>query len=83
MASTIKVAVSLPKEEFQAVEKVRKKLGRSRSSLVAEAIHAWLEEQQNQEKVRRYIAGYMRHPETVKELTEATTIAEKALLAEE
>jgi metal-responsive CopG/Arc/MetJ family transcriptional regulator len=84
MASTVKVAVSLPKEEFRAVEKARKKLGRSRSSLVAEAIRTWLEEQKNQEEVHRYIAGYKRHPETAEELMEAAAIGEKIIeLSEE
>jgi metal-responsive CopG/Arc/MetJ family transcriptional regulator len=81
--ASVKVAVSLPEAQFQAVEKVRKKLGRSRSSLIAEALGAWLEAQKKKEKIRRYIAGYKRHPETSKEIKEAASISEEALSKEE
>ncbi|MFQ5794982.1 MAG: ribbon-helix-helix protein, CopG family [Candidatus Bipolaricaulia bacterium] len=84
MASqTVKVAVSLPKEEFQAVEQLRKQLEISRSALITEAIRYWLNAKQKEEEIRHYIEGYQRYPETAEEISEVATIAQKTLMAEE
>ncbi len=65
---TIKVAISLPKEEFRALEKRRRKLKQTRSAVVTEAIRYWLKAQEEAEDVRRYIEGYQKHPETKEEM---------------
>ena len=88
MASqTIKVEVSLPKEEFQAVEKLRRQMKKSRNAVIAEAIHHWLRTKrdvdQEAEDIRRYIEGYKKYPETEEEIMEAATISHIALADEE
>ncbi len=78
-AQTIKVAISLPKEEFRALEKRRRQLKQSRSAVIAEAIRQWLKAQQESEDIRRYIKGYQRHPETEEEFAGFDEIAQQLL----
>lgn len=42
MSTVAKVAVSLPVETLRGLEAMRRRLGRSRSALVAQAIDEWL-----------------------------------------
>jgi len=74
-ARTVKVAISLPKEEFDAVERLRQELGLSRSALIARALRAWLEERSEEQQIRRYLEGYRRNPESEKEIAEAASLA--------
>lgn len=60
---TTKVAVSVPASTFRSVEAKRKRLGRSRSSIVAEALDAWLRSSGADDEDARYLAGYERFPE--------------------
>jgi len=82
-AQTVKVAVSLPQEEFRAVERLRKKLEISRSALITEAIRYWLEAKQKEEDIRRYIEAYQKHPETPEEYAGFEEIARGVLASEE
>jgi hypothetical protein len=66
MHTTVKVAVSLPKEQFRLAEKQRRALHVSRSAMVQEALAQWLKTLEEEEAVRRYIEGYQRHPESTK-----------------
>lgn len=70
-----KVAISIPQELYRALERERKKNGRSRSSLVQEALRAWLKQQQEARDIRQYIEGYRRMPETRLEIEEAEAMA--------
>jgi metal-responsive CopG/Arc/MetJ family transcriptional regulator len=80
---TVKVAISLPREEFEALEQVRKRLGISRSALISRALRSWLEDQGEEEPIRRYLEGYRREPETAEEIAEAAPLALQALGADE
>jgi hypothetical protein len=61
---TAKIAVSLPAATLRSVETARRKLGRSRSSVVAEALEAWLKAHAVDDRDRVYLEGYARSPET-------------------
>ena len=63
--ATVKVAVSLPRDQFQLVEKRRRMLRVSRSSAVREALSQWLRVSRGDEAIRRYVEGYQRTPESV------------------
>nr|BAL56657.1 ribbon-helix-helix protein, copG family protein [uncultured Acetothermia bacterium]BAL59326.1 ribbon-helix-helix protein, copG family protein [Candidatus Acetothermum autotrophicum] len=78
-AQTVKVAISLPKEEFRALEKRRRQLKQSRSAVIAKAIRHWLKAQQEAEDVQRYVEGYQKYPETEEEMAEAAALARMAL----
>jgi len=80
---TVKVAVSLPKEQFEQLERLRKQLKLSRSALVSQAIRQFLKIHREEEDIRRYIEGYRKYPETEEELAEAAALARLALAAEE
>jgi len=66
MHTTVKVAVSLPKEQFRLAEKRRHLLRVSRSAMVREAIDRWLKSFEEQEAIRQYVEGYRRRPESLK-----------------
>ncbi len=68
---TIKTAVSLPTELYTNVEKLRKKLGKSRSQMVAEALAKVVREVEIKEMEARDNEAYRLHPETEEELAEA------------
>jgi len=63
MTATTKFAVSIPKETFAAVERVRKRLGKSRSAAVSLALEQWLRMADLSDADRRYIDGYRAQPE--------------------
>jgi len=68
MRKTSKIAISLPKEDFDKIEKLRKKRGLERSALVDKAIRFWLAHLEQEELVRRYEEGYRKKPESIPEI---------------
>ena len=65
-----KIAISLPDEVLEAVE--RERLGRgkvlSRSEFIKRAVEQYLRTETERELEERYIRGYLEHPETEEEL---------------
>jgi metal-responsive CopG/Arc/MetJ family transcriptional regulator len=78
-----KVAVSIPGSLYQAVERVRKSSGKSRSGIVQDALRHWLECQAQAALVREYEAGYRRRPESRREIQAAQAAAVRLLATEE
>lgn len=68
MLKTAKIAISLPKEDLEKIEKVRKKLGLERSAVIDKAIRFWLESAETEEKAKRYETGYKNKPEDINEI---------------
>lgn len=64
---TIKTALSLPKEQFMRLEKIRKQKGLSRSALIQRLIAAYLKQADEQNLVKEYVAGYGCSPEDIAE----------------
>jgi metal-responsive CopG/Arc/MetJ family transcriptional regulator len=75
---TIKTAVSLPAETYAKAEKLRKKLGKSRSQMVADALARMVKEAENRERDERVIASYRKFPETNEEVAQAQAATEMA-----
>jgi metal-responsive CopG/Arc/MetJ family transcriptional regulator len=71
-----KIAVSLPAKTLQRLEVARKRLGRSRSAVVAEAIEHWLGSRAVGSEDRRYMEGYLKYPEHV---GETASVAQAAI----
>jgi len=69
-----KIAISLPEETLQAVEKERLATGMSRSEFFRRAVEEHLRRVKEREDVEQYIKGYLKYPETKDEiaLAEAT-----------
>ncbi len=61
--SVAKVAVSLPVDTLKSLERVRSRLRKTRSGAVTEAIERWLRTEEVGDEERRYLEGYLRHPE--------------------
>ncbi len=78
-----KVAVSIPAALYQAVERVRKASGRSRSSVMQDALRHWLDSQAQAALVREYEAGYRRKPEGRREIKAAEAAAVRLLSTED
>ena len=82
MAGTNKVAISLPDDMFNAIEKERKERGESRSELFRRAIEMLLRRRREEEKIKQYIRGYEEMPETEEETRIAAQLS-RALFDQE
>ncbi len=72
--STTRIAVSLPPDLLEKVERARKRRSLSRSAVVQRGLRAWLEAQRDSARVRRYVDAYRKQPETDEEVAAAATI---------
>lgn len=68
MRNTLKIAISLPKEDFYKIEKIRRKLGFGRSALIDKAVRFWLGRLEQEELIERYQQGYRDKPESIQEI---------------
>ena len=68
MRNTLKIAISLPKEDFYKLEQIRKKLGFGRSTIIDKAIRFWLGYREQEELIKRYQEGYRKKPEPIQEI---------------
>ena len=59
----VKIATSVPGEQFQALEEVRGRLGLKRSAAVQEALALWLAARDSGDSIASYLRGYMTQPE--------------------
>ena len=60
---TNKVAVSLPDEIFERLERVRRRRKLTRSAAVQMAVDHWLAQLEHERAVSAYVEGYRRIPE--------------------
>jgi metal-responsive CopG/Arc/MetJ family transcriptional regulator len=63
-----KIAISLPDEVLQAVERERLVKGESRSAFFRRAVEQLLRREREREADERYVRGYLEFPETEEEL---------------
>jgi len=82
MPRIAKIAISLPQEVLNAVEKEREGSGESRSQLYRRAVELLLRQRKEREMSERYIRAYQQVPETEEDVTAARRAA-SSLLAEE
>ena len=82
MSKTTKIAISLPEDVLDAVERERDQSGESRSQFFRRAVETLLRRQQEQELSEQYIRAYQQMPETTEEV-EAARRAASTILAEE
>jgi metal-responsive CopG/Arc/MetJ family transcriptional regulator len=68
MPKTAKVAISLPQDILNDVEKERKARGESRSEFFRHAVKNYLHGKKESAAVREYISGYRKMPESSEEL---------------
>lgn len=82
MAKTAKVAISLPEDILNNIEKERKARGESRSEFFRHAVKNYLQDKQESSVIREYIRGYQAFPESPEEF-EAMEKLGTAVLSEE
>ena len=72
-----KIAISLPDQTLEEIEKERLAAGESRSQFVRRAVEAYFQNKRKKEDIERYIRGYQQFPETEEELAwvEAASLA--------
>jgi len=68
MQNTAKIAISLPRDDFNQMEQLRQKMGVGRSAIIGQAIHFWLQQRKKQQMIKRYEEGYREKPESVFDL---------------
>jgi len=73
-----KIAISLPDEILQEIEKERLATGETRSEFLRRAVKAYFRNQRKQEDIDRYVRGYLEHPETEEELGWTSATLERA-----
>ena len=71
MGQSAKVAITLPTDIYRQVERLRKRSHTSRSAMVQRALVLLLNQADKQERVRAYVEGYRKHPETDEEIRAA------------
>ena len=68
MSAYTKIAVTVPAATWEAVERVRRRLGKSRNAAVALALQEWLRGLEEGDADQRYIEEYLRQPECIEEV---------------
>ena len=82
MPKTSKIAISLPEEVLNAVEREREESGESRSQIFRRAVDLLLRQRKEREMSEQYIRAYQEMPETEEEVAAARR-AVSSILAEE
>jgi metal-responsive CopG/Arc/MetJ family transcriptional regulator len=82
MPKTTKIAISLPEEVFDAVEREREESGESRSEFFRRAVETLLRHQRERELSEQYVCSYQKLPESPEEI-EAARHAASTILSEE
>jgi metal-responsive CopG/Arc/MetJ family transcriptional regulator len=82
MTKITKIAISLPEELLNAVEKEREGSGESRSQIFRRAVELLLRQRKEREMSEQYIRAYQQVPETEEEIVAARHAA-STILAEE
>lgn len=82
MQKTSKIAISLPEEVLNAVEREREESGESRSQIFRRAVDLLLRQRKEKEMSEQYIRAYQQMPDTNEEVTAARHVA-STILAEE
>ena len=68
MTGFTKIAVTVPTGTYAIIERLRRRLGKSRSAVVALALEEWIRSTDLSDADRRYAEGYLRTPEAVDEI---------------
>jgi metal-responsive CopG/Arc/MetJ family transcriptional regulator len=82
MSSSKKLAISLPKELVSRMEKLRKQTGETRSAFIRRAIQLVFKKLDKEARLKEYIDGYRKKPESAEEVAAAQASATQ-LLAQE
>jgi metal-responsive CopG/Arc/MetJ family transcriptional regulator len=82
MRTREKVAISIPRDLLDAVERLRKRSGETRSAVFERALADYLAGAQAASESRRYVAAYRRSPESAAAQRAALASSLEALASE-
>ena len=68
MAKSVKFAVSIPGDEFDELETLRKKKRLTRSEFIRETFRLWKRETEKRRLVKVYEEGYRKIPENLRDM---------------
>ncbi|MCZ7625936.1 MAG: hypothetical protein C3F12_11140 [Candidatus Methylomirabilota bacterium] len=83
MGKTVKIAISLPADLLEALEKERQARNESRSQFFREAVEHLLRQKRLQETVKQYVQGYLAEPESDEEVASVQQASMGALRLED
>ena len=78
-----KIGISVPQDLYRSAEQLRKRTGKSRSTLFQEALRIWVRQQRQREWIQQYEAGYRAKPESPREIQSAEAAAIRLLSGQE
>ena len=64
----VRLTVTIPRLEFERIERTKKKLGLNRSALLKTIIDFFFQKEDEKEKIARYEAGYSENPEDLRDI---------------
>ncbi|QQR89791.1 MAG: ribbon-helix-helix protein, CopG family [Myxococcales bacterium] len=79
MAGSTKIAITLPDDVYDEVEKLRLANHESRSAVIQRAVRILLRHNERHARVREYVAAYKCSPESQDEVRQATALAKSGL----
>ncbi len=83
MAAHVKIAISLPREEFRRVERERRRTRKTRSRVIRDALTSLFAREEEARKIRAYVEGYRRMPEIDAEMKPLVDLGLQTLADEE
>lgn len=83
MGKVVKIAISLPADLLEALEKERQARNESRSQFFREAVEQLLRQKRLQEAVTQYVQGYRAEPESDEEVAAMQQVSMSALRLED
>ena len=79
MAKSAKIAISMPVEVLEEIERERHSDGTSRSEIIVQAIQEFLKNRRKQQQIEQYIRGYQLYPETDEEMDVSDQLAAESM----
>ena len=67
--NAVRLSVTIPEDEFKKIEEVKKREHINRSALLQQIIKSFFEKEDEEDKISRYVAGYKKKPEMIKEIS--------------
>jgi metal-responsive CopG/Arc/MetJ family transcriptional regulator len=83
MSKAVKIAISLPADLLEALEKERQARNESRSQFFRQAVEHLLRQRRLQEAVKQYVQGYLADPESDEEVASVQQVSMAALHPED
>jgi len=83
MSKAVKIAISLPADLLEALEKERRARNESRSQFFRQAVEHLLRQKRLQEAVKQYVQGYLAEPESDEEVAAVQQVSMAVLRQED